>query len=227
MPNALRNPITIVVCSLVLLLTINRCYAQQLNCGSEVAFKGAKQLSILTLFKSFSEEQKVSILAEIRYDDSTRIDVEPGDYSLEGLAKRFDDALRCEVVNGTLHVFDDRVVTLKGDVLGYKFSTFKMPPNVDRFRIVLTERLTKEAFSAPTSEKTLVQQLGGGLAFNAEQFPLQDEVFRDVEARKLIYTVAGQHILSSVICFPGPEKGFTDRDTWKFAASHWFWDVSH
>ena len=225
MSKAIRLTTEILLCFLVLPLTSERGAAQRLDCETRLEFKGAKALGLPALFQVFSEEQKTSVLAEIP-DISTMIDVPSGNYSLLGLATMFNPALQCETVDGVLHIFDAGIVSLKGNALNYRFTTFKMPPNVDRFETLLKERLDDEAFSPPQSSKSLTVEMGGGITGDAWKASLREGTYRDVRARNLVLDAARQHVLSSVICFPDPKKIAKDTDVWRFAASHWYWRVT-
>jgi hypothetical protein len=224
MPRALGFTCAVLLCSVILNFDSDRCLAQRTNCETSFDFEGSRELRLSSLFQIFSEKQQTSVLAEIPYE-STSIEVPSGTYSLDGLAKMFDPALHCKAVEGVLHVFDDNVISLKGNALNYRFAFFKLPPNVDRFQNLLRERLVDEAFAPPKNGKSVIQELGSGISANADSFPLQEQTYRDVQTRNLVFAVASKYILSSVICFPNPKIGSTDLDVWKFAASHWYWGV--
>lgn len=56
------------------------CSAQRTKCETCFSFKGSTALTLPTLFQTFSQEQGISVLAEIP-DESKQIDVSPGTYS--------------------------------------------------------------------------------------------------------------------------------------------------
>lgn len=225
MPNPLRHNAAVFLCAVVLVVSSKHCAARPNACEANFAFQGSKGLKMVTLLQDFSNEQKVSVLAEILDGDPGNIEVPAGKYSLNSLVKMLNPALHCETVDGVLHLFDDRVVALQGNVLSHRFAAFRMPSNVDRFRNLLTGRLEKEAFAPLPKGRFVVQELGGGVSANADEFPLQIRVYRHIDARALIYAAAREHVLSSIIRFPRSDKGFTALEAWRFAASHWDWEV--
>lgn len=201
------------------------CLAQQANCETDLYFKGSAEIKLPSLIQVFAQEHGTSVLAEVPYD-LRGVPIPPGSYSFDRLVKSFDPALHCEAVEGVLHVFEDSALSNTANALNYRFAFFEMPPNVDRFRIVLKERLVKEAFAPSKNDKTVIQESGGGTSWDADRYPLQEKTYRNVKARDLLFAVARKYPLSSVVCFPARSKTSTDLETWKFAAAHWDWVVS-
>lgn len=212
------------LCSALFDLGSVRVLAQRINCETSFEFKGAKQVQLSSLLETIAEQQATSVVAEISFGNPS-VDVPSGYYTVPALVKRFSPTLHCETVQGVLHIFDQSIVSSKGNALNYQFAFFKMPPNVDKFRTMLTQRLGKEAFSETHDNRSVIQELGGGRSWNADQFPLQEQSYRDIPARDLVLSVASKYVLSSIICFPDTEKISSDHDVWKFAADHWYWAV--
>jgi hypothetical protein len=215
-----------VLCLISVGIAPNLGLAQGADCHTNFNFEPSSQEpDLLSLFRIFSKEQKTSLLVEIPYE-ATSMKLAPGRYSLNELTRMFVPALQCEVVKGIVHIFDERALSLPGNALNYRFAFFKTPSNVDGFRTLLKGRLTKEAFAPSKSGKNVIQELGGGTSWSANQFPLPESTYQDIQARDLIFGVATRYILSSVICFPSPQERTTDLDVWKFAADHWYWSMN-
>lgn len=210
-----------VICSMMIGLTALHCQAQRAGCNAAFQFQGSAEINLPSFLEQFSKQQRTSILAEV--NPSAPIHLSPGTYTLDGLVNKFDPALRCKQVDGVLHVFDVKVLSSSANALNYDFAFFKMPSNVDRFRNLLAQRLEKEAF-APR-KATVIQEMGGGISWDADRYPLREETYRNVQARTLIFRVASQHVLCSVISFPSFTSKSKDAEIWHSASAHWEWEL--
>lgn len=208
-----------ITCASLLLLASADAFGVKSQTPSEVPIQHAEKrganYEILTFIAgTFC----VPLVAEIVADHTT-IDLPAGTHTPE-------DAIRLAIAtmpdvafsfdNGVFHVYDNRLVNAPGNMLGYTFKSFKIPPSVAQLKLSLRSRLNtaKEGYA---SEGGVASELMTPELTSQSLTPM---TLTDVAARTVLQTAAKSGTFYTIIIFPNASP---TADDWPYSSQHWIW----
>ncbi len=198
-------------------------FGESISCGSTFVvdspgFVGGPTEVIVYLARKVDG----SVIAEIR-SDAQRVSFTAGQLTIDQALSHWSVDLKCELVQGVLHIFSPSVVNARSNQLNHRFATFRIPPDTEHLRLDLRQRLHEEPWQRAPGMSVMVQPGTGYFDPNYSDYPLKEEVLRNTSARDVLFHVARERKLAVSLLYPIENWKDSSRDVWLSVENHWNW----
>ena len=171
----------------------------------------------------FAATYHIPVIAEIIFDNTTRVTVPPGTISASSALTNLlvGTPLVWEEVDNEIHIYDPSVAA-SNSFLDHRFQWFRVPETAAHFSYLLIQRLGNEWTTDPNSS-AFTGIVGSEIDSSyLDPGKCKPEDLNNVTVRELLYKEAAAARFVTIVTYQDARQ-LRGAAAWKFVSKNWFW----